>query len=181
MSEPPIFCQRTTLFSRVHVACSGWTTLSGRVGSVDFCREFERDSAVDQLLSIWRNRYVIVESIDQRPDRKRRGFLASHSDGVDERMTFVLRTEVNCLRVGRPSERSDPLQELFGQVFLLAGLAVVEHQAKAVALVSGTLLGAVGDVAAVRRIERRRVAGGIVGGDVLGLRQNSLCPVLCSG
>src|SRR5205807_2517802 len=51
---------------------------------------------------------------------------------------------------------------------LLARVPVVEHQAEAVALVSRTLLGAVGDVAAIGGIERRRVAGGIVGGDVLG-------------
>ena len=58
------------------------------------------------------------------------------------------------------------------QILLLARLPVVQHQPEAVALVSRTLLGAVGDVAAIGRIERRRVAGGIVGGDVLGLRQN---------
>src|SRR5579864_3012466 len=53
------------------------------------------------------------------------------------------------------------------QILLLPRFAVVEHQAETVALVSRTLLGAVGDVAAIGRIERRRVAGGIVGGDVL--------------
>src|SRR6266446_5071432 len=55
-----------------------------------------------------------------------------------------------------------------GQILLLSRLAVIQHQPKAVALVSRTLLGAVGDVAAVGGIERRRVAGGILGGDVLG-------------
>src|ERR1700722_13330957 len=57
--------------------------------------------------------------------------------------------------------------EVLRQVLLLAGLAVIQHQAEAVALVSRTLLGAIGDVLAVGRIERGRVAGGIVGGDVL--------------
>ena len=51
----------------------------------------------------------------------------------------------------------------------LTRLAVVQHQAEAVALVSRALLGAVGDVLAIGRIERRRVAGGIVGGDVFRL------------
>ena len=59
--------------------------------------------------------------------------------------------------------------ETLRQVFLLARLPVVQHQPETVALVSRTLLGAVGDVAAIGRIERRRVAGGIVGGDVPGL------------
>src|ERR1700686_2968393 len=58
--------------------------------------------------------------------------------------------------------------EVFGCISLLAGLAVVEHESEAVALVSRTLLGAVGDVAAIGRIERGRVAGGIIGSDVLG-------------
>src|ERR1039457_2344555 len=58
--------------------------------------------------------------------------------------------------------------EALRYILLHARLAVVQYQAEAVALVSRTLLGAVGDVAAIGRIERRRVAGGIVGGDVLG-------------
>src|ERR1017187_11002475 len=57
--------------------------------------------------------------------------------------------------------------ETLRYILPLACLAVVQHQAEAVALVSRTLLGAVGDVAAIGRIEWRRVAGGIVGGDVL--------------
>src|ERR1700692_1535694 len=62
--------------------------------------------------------------------------------------------------------------EALCQTLLLSGLAVVQHQPEAVALVSRTLLGAVGDVVAIGRIERRRVAGGIVGGDVFGFGQN---------
>ena len=68
----------------------------------------------------------------------------------------------------RPDIGAYPTVNILYQIFLLACLAVVEHQPEAVALVSRTLLGAVGDVAAIGRIERRRVAGGIVGGDVLG-------------
>src|ERR1035437_3316990 len=59
--------------------------------------------------------------------------------------------------------------ETLRYIILRARLAVVEHQSEAGALVSRTLLGAVGDVAAIGRIERCRVAGGIVGGNVLGL------------
>src|ERR1017187_5270564 len=62
--------------------------------------------------------------------------------------------------------------ETLRYILLLARLAVVQHEAEAVALVSRTLLGAVGDVAAIGGIERRGVAGGIVGGDVLGFGQN---------
>src|ERR1022692_2480802 len=58
--------------------------------------------------------------------------------------------------------------ETLRYILLHARLAVVQHQAEAVALVSRTLLSAVGDVAVIGRIERRRVAGGIVGGNVLG-------------
>src|SRR5215472_9461098 len=81
----------------------------------------------------------------------------------------MLRSEVYVFRIWRPGKSSYPLIEIGSEVFLLAGLAVVEHEAEAVALVSGTLLGAVGDVASIGGVERRRVAGGIIGGDVLGL------------
>src|ERR1700688_2718664 len=64
--------------------------------------------------------------------------------------------------------------EVFGCISLLASLAVVEHQPEAVALVSRTLLGAVGDVTAIGRVERRRVAGRIVGSDVLRLNRSGL-------
>src|SRR5579864_858063 len=75
--------------------------------------------------------------------------------------------EINPLRVFGPNKRSHPTIEVLSQILLLPRLAVVEHQAEAVALVSRTLLGAVGDVASIGRIERRRVAGRIIGGDVL--------------
>src|SRR5208282_3488826 len=50
--------------------------------------------------------------------------------------------------------------------------AVVQHQAEAVGLIPRTLLGAVGYVAAVGRVERGRVARRVVGRNVLGLCQN---------
>src|SRR5258708_11958447 len=84
-------------------------------------------------------------------------------------MAFVFCSEVDGLGIGRPGKRSNPVIEILCQILLLSRLAVVEHQAEAVALVSRALLGAVGDAAAIGRIERRRVAGGIVGGDVLRL------------
>src|SRR5580693_3590628 len=71
------------------------------------------------------------------------------------------------LGIWRPCKRLNPVVSVLRQTRLLARLAVVQHQPEAVALVSRTLLGAVGDVAAIGRIERRRVAGGIVGGYVL--------------
>src|SRR3984893_12582514 len=82
-------------------------------------------------------------------------------------MAFVLRAEIDRLGIGRPCKRSNPMVKVLRQILLLAGLAVVQHQAEAVALVSRTLLGAVGDVVTIGRIERCRVAGRIVGGDVL--------------
>src|SRR5579872_6185877 len=62
--------------------------------------------------------------------------------------------------------------KVLGQIFLLAGFAVVEHEAEAVTFVSGALLSAVGDVLPIGRVERRRVAGGIVGGNVFGHRDD---------
>src|SRR2546422_5242724 len=44
---------------------------------------------------------------------------------------------------------------------------------RSVAFVSGTLLGAVSDVAPIGRIKRRRIAGRIIGRNVLGLGQHS--------
>ncbi len=84
---------------------------------------------------------------------------------INWRFTLIFGGEKNVVSV--PSEGPDPSIEVLGQVDGLPRLAVVQHQAEAVALVSRTLLGAVGDVLAIGRIERSRVAGGIVGGDVL--------------
>src|SRR5215831_12649931 len=83
-------------------------------------------------------------------------------------MAQVLGGEVNRFGIGRPRERSYPVIEIRSEVVLLAGFAIVEHEAEAVALVTGTLLGAVGDVAAVGGIEGGGIAGRVVGGDVLG-------------
>src|SRR5882724_6815123 len=78
------------------------------------------------------------------------------------------RIEIDARRIWSPSECSNPVAKRFRKFFLRPSFPLVQHQPKAVALVSRTLLGAVGDVLAIGRIERRRVAGGIVGGDVLG-------------
>src|SRR5208282_48319 len=86
---------------------------------------------------------------------------------IDRRPSMIFRYKIKSRRIGRPSECPHPAVEHVRQILLLARLAVVQHQAEAVALVSRTLLGAVGDVLAIGRIERSRVAGRIVGGDVL--------------
>src|SRR5258708_26818755 len=78
----------------------------------------------------------------------------------------MLRTEVDRLRVRSPDERSNPMIETLRYIFFLPRLTVIQHQPEAVALVSRTLLGAVCDVLAIRRIQRRRVAGWIVRGNV---------------
>src|SRR5579862_4821138 len=93
--------------------------------------------------------------------------LGQESDRLDRRCTLIFSNEIEAGGIRSPRIGSDPMVEALRQVLLLAGLPVVKHEAEAVALVSRTLLGAVGDVAAIGRIERRRVAGEIVGGDVL--------------
>src|SRR5580698_9056113 len=83
---------------------------------------------------------------------------------VNGRCTLVLGDEIKPRRVRRPNERSYPMIETLRQIRLSPRFAVVQHQPELVALVSRTLLGAVGDVTSIGRIERGRVAGGIVGG-----------------
>src|SRR5208282_1089628 len=82
--------------------------------------------------------------------------------------TLMLGGEVDLSGIRSPDKGTDPSVKIFRKILFLPRLAVVEHQPKAVALVSRTLLGAVGDVLAIGRIERSRVAAGIVGRDVLG-------------
>src|SRR6266853_643018 len=91
-------------------------------------------------------------------------------NGIDRRFTVVLRDEINLRRIRCPRKSAYPEVRFrrWGELRLLSRPPVVQHQPEAVALVSRTLLGAIGDVLAIGRIERRRVAGGIVGGDVLG-------------
>jgi len=88
-------------------------------------------------------------------------------DGVNWRLALIFAGEDN-LMPPSPAERPHPMIEISRHILFLPRLAVVQHQPEAVALVSRTLLGAVGDVLAIGRIERSRVAGGMVGGDVLG-------------
>ena len=69
------------------------------------------------------------------------------------------------MRMSRPSDRSEHLRQiLLAPVF--RSYSISRNRST---LVSRTLLRSVGDVFAVGRIERCRVARGIVGGDVLGL------------
>src|SRR5258708_7569831 len=89
-------------------------------------------------------------------------------DVVNRRLTLILGCEVN-LMCSQPAKRPDPAIKIFGQILLLPRPAVVQQQPESIALISRTLLRAVGDVLAIGRIEWSRVAGGIVGGDVLGL------------
>src|SRR6185369_8497102 len=81
----------------------------------------------------------------------------------------MLRTEVNRLRIWRPSEASDPVIKVLRQISFLSRLPVVQHQPEPVALVPRPLLRAVGDVLAIRRIKRSRVARRVVSRDVLRL------------
>src|SRR6185369_5818817 len=81
----------------------------------------------------------------------------------------MLRTEVNRLRIWRPSEASDPVIKVLSQISFLSRLPVVQHQPEPVALVPWPLLRAVGDVLAIRRIKRSRVARRVLSGDILRL------------
>src|SRR5580692_4926188 len=85
---------------------------------------------------------------------------------VNRRLALIFGGQIKFVFSG-PAKRSHPMIPILRQVSLLPRLAVVQHQPETVALVSRTLLGAVGDVASIGRIERRRVAGRIVGGNVL--------------
>ena len=91
-----------------------------------------------------------------------------NSQNIQRRAALRLRGIENVFRVRRPDVGSNPLVYFFCSDGLLTGLSVIQHQPEAVGFESRPLLGAVGDVAAIGRIERRRVAGGIVGGDVFG-------------
>src|SRR5215472_18576944 len=92
-------------------------------------------------------------------------------DGGD---AFILGVEIESLRVRRPGKSSHPAVKTFGKSPLFAGLAVVQHQPPAVALVSRTYLGAIGDVVAIRRIEGSIVGGLVLGSEVLRRPKNVL-------
>ena len=83
-------------------------------------------------------------------------------------MRFVVRAKDDCLGIGHPDEASDPVIEPLREVLSLPAFPVVQHQPGAITFVSGTKLGTVRNVPAIRRIEGRGVAGRIVGRDVFG-------------
>src|SRR5579864_3971523 len=148
---------------------------SVRSGFVDLAWKRDRHSREDDSFSVLRYNYVIVVSVSYDDfSIKAVGFgIAIDSNCLiegavnrerdDGRVVLPLMRKIDSLRIRRPHERANPRVELFRQILLLPRLAVVQHQLEAVALVSRTLLGAVGDVAAIGRIERRRVAGRIFG------------------
>ena len=78
-------------------------------------------------------------------------------------MRFVVRAKDDCLGIGHPDEASDPVIEPLREVLSLPAFPVVQHQPGAITFVSGTKLGTVRNVPAIRRIEGRGVAGRIVG------------------
>src|ERR1700678_3608147 len=144
------------------------------------CRSHRRHLGKPQA-AVFRNRHIIAVAIGpaQLPNPTCAEFaLPVNPDGelvwleiecIDRLSARILRGKKYPEGIRCPCKRSYPTIPILGEIPLLSRLAVIEHQAEAVALVSRTLLGAVGDVTAIGRIERRRVAGGIVGGDVLGL------------
>src|SRR5215467_10800847 len=95
-------------------------------------------------------------------------------DGVNRTLTGVLAREIHSRRIWSPGESSDPLIEIPSYFLFASRLSVVQHQAPAVALVSRTLLRAIGDVLPVRRIERSIVRRFVLSRDVLRRRKHLL-------
>src|SRR5581483_9259839 len=92
-------------------------------------------------------------------------------DVEHRRGTALLSSEIENART-HPGKRTDPAVKVFSETCRFSRLPVVEHQPPAVALVSRALLRTVGDVLAIRRIERSVVGGLVLGGDVLRRRKN---------
>src|ERR1039458_8584567 len=76
----------------------------------------------------------------------------------DDLPASCLHDHIKMGRVGRPNKAANPEIKIVRRGTSLTRLTVVEHEAETVALVSRTLLGAVGDVAAIGGIERRGVS-----------------------
>ena len=131
---------------------------------IDLARAADRHPRKQNCPSAVDNRKVIVVPGSDFADLS-----VVHPDLVDRRFAGFFGSKINDFRTRIPGDRAHPAIKVRCQTLLLPRLPVKQHQPKAVAFVSRTLLGAVGDVLAIGRIERSRVAGGIVGGDVLGL------------
>src|SRR5205823_6298806 len=110
---------------------------------------------------------VVIVAID---DLDRLAALETHfrHDPVNGGLARILSSEGN-LMSSDPGERPKPAVKVFSQINALLPLTVVQHQTPAVALVSRTLLRAIGDVLPIRRIERSLIRRLVVGSDVLGL------------
>ena len=70
------------------------------------------------------------------PAPRGQGLVCAMSQSVDRVLAFVAGGEVNGLRIGRPRDRVNPAIEVRREVGDLAGRALVQHQAEAVALVA---------------------------------------------
>src|SRR3954453_22850623 len=93
------------------------------------------------------------------------GLTVTNGHNKYRRLTFVLRrktdvTAGSVLRCRDPRVAPHPAIEALRQLSDLSRLPLVEHQAKAVALVSGARLREIGDVFPIGRVARRRLRAG---------------------
>ena len=84
-------------------------------------------------------------------------------DRVNRHLGFIFGLEINLCAVGCPCVGFDAAIEILGAVDGFAVLAVVEHEAPAIGLVSGLKLGAIGDPFSVGRICGAPIVAGIRG------------------
>src|SRR5450631_1940475 len=138
---------------------------SHRAAEIDFRWRTDGHACEKQPFAVGRQSQIVIEARKKGIDLDIRLLnrdvvaffcidLRGETDRVHWRCSFILRDKIKMRRVRRPNITSHPLIETLGQIPLLTRLAVVEYEAEAVALVSRTRLGAVGDEAAIGRLER---------------------------
>src|SRR5207245_7151840 len=108
---------------------------------------------------------VVVVSIDNL-DRIAALQTNFRRNRINRGLALVLGSKEDLVSSG-PTERTHPPVEVLREVLLLSRLPVIPHQAPAVALVSRTLLRAIGDVLPIRRIKRSLLRRLVAGSDVL--------------
>src|SRR5262249_55436883 len=97
------------------------------------------------------------------------GTTAAGRNLVDRMSTALFSDKVNALARRCKGKAADPRINFVGQRASLAGFAIVQHEAPPIAFKSLLRLGAIGDVAAIGGVLRRKIVCRVVLGQSMGL------------
>src|SRR5579864_18094 len=124
---------------------------------IDFVRRLNGHAGEGQGLAIRRENQIVVRAARDFTWRRCRAS-RPYFQTVNRYLAFVLGSEVNRCRIGRPRDSLHPVVPTFCEIVNLTALAVIYDQSKAITFIACSLLHPPCEVSAIRGIEWGRVA-----------------------